>query len=428
MKTILIKGGRLIDPSQGIDKTMDLVLRGGRVDAVGGACAGADLVIDAAGKIVCPGLVDMHVHLREPGNEEAETIASGTAAAVASGITSVACMPNTIPAVDTQGAVAFILLQAERAGHANVFPIGAVTKGREGKELAEIGQLVQGGAVALSDDGSSVANAEIMRRALEYTQMFNRAIISHCEDRSLAGDGIMHEGFVSTVLGLPGLPAAAEDVMVARDVTLAEMTGGKLHIAHVSSGNSVDILRRARQRGVEVTAEVTPHHLALTDERMRTFDSNFKMNPPLRSQDHVDGLLEGLRDGTIDCIATDHAPHAVERKVAELDAAPFGATGMETMLPVLVRVLIEPEVLTWPQLIEKLTVSPAAVLGIPKGTLRVGADADVTIIDPDATWTIDPARFRSRSRNCPFAGWEVRGRAEATIVGGVLKYSGGELR
>ncbi len=423
MKTLQITNGRVIDPSQQLDEVTDLWIRGETVLAIGRRPdLQADEVIDASGKIVCPGLIDMHVHLREPGREEDETIASGTAAALAGGVTSVACMPNTEPALDNQAAAEFVYLQAERAGNANVFPIGAITKGRKGEELAEMGGLVEGGAVAFTDDGSPVVSAEIMRRALEYAQMFDKAVLSHCEDLELTKDGVMHEGVESMKLGLRGMPAAAEEVMVNRDIALAEATGGRLHILHVSTAGSVDILRRARQRGVQVTAEACPHHFTLTDECLRGFDSNFKMAPPLRTRDDVQAIIAGLKENVIQVIATDHAPHAPEKKMRELDQAPNGVIGLETLLPICVVALIEPGHLTWPQLIEKLTMNPAKVLGIDRGTLRPGADADVTVIDPAAEWVVDPNQFRSRSRNCPYRGWKVRGRAAAVLVGGQVRY------
>jgi dihydroorotase len=335
----------------------------------------------------------------------------------------VACMPNTEPAIDNQAAAEFVILQARRAGQANVFPIGAITKGRRGEELAELGGLVEGGAVGFSDDGSPVRSAEIMRRALEYARMFDRVVMDHCEDTELTRNGVMHEGEVSLALGLPGMPAAAEEIMVARDLILAEQTGGRLHILHVSTAGSVELIRRAKQRGVAVTCEACVHHFALTDEALRSFDSNFKMNPPLRTRRDVEAILVGLRDGTIDAIVTDHAPHAPEKKLRELDQAPFGVIGLETLLPICIKTLIEPGVLTWSEMIAKLTIHPARILGLDRGTLRPGAIADVTIIDPEAEWTIDPNQFRSKSRNCPFAGWRVRGRAHTVLVAGQVKYS-----
>jgi dihydroorotase len=424
MRTLCITNGRVIDPSQGLDQVSELWIRGESILAIGAQPQlRADQTIDAIGKIVCPGLIDMHVHLREPGREEDETIATGTAAALAGGVTSVACMPNTEPALDSQAAAEFVYLQAERAGNANVFPVGAITKGRQGQELAEIGGLVEGGAVAFTDDGSPVVSAEIMRRALEYCRMFDKAVLSHCEDVDLTRGGIMNEGFESMRLGLRGMPAAAEEVMVYRDIALAELTGGRLHILHVSTTGSVDLVRRAKWRGVRVTGEACPHHFTLTDQCLRSFDSNYKMAPPLRTQADVQAIQEGLKDGTLDVIATDHAPHAPEKKMRELDQAPNGIIGLETLLPICVVALIEPGHLTWPQLIEKLTLNPARVLSIDRGTLRPGADADVTVLDPTAEWTIDPGQFLSKSRNCPYAGWKVRGRVHAVLVSGEVKYA-----
>jgi dihydroorotase len=422
MSILRITNGRVIDPSQNIDQTADVWIGDKRILGIGPHPQPADRVLDAAGKIVCPGLIDMHVHLREPGREEDETIATGTAAALAGGVTSVACMPNTEPAIDSQGSAEFVYLQAARAGNANVFPVGAITKERKGAELAEIGGLIEGGAVAFTDDGSPVSSAEIMRRALEYCRMFDKAVMNHCEDLDLTRGGVMNEGFESVRLGLAGMPPAAEEVMVHRDIALAELTGGRLHILHVSTAGSVDLIRRARKRGVRVSGEACPHHFTLTDKCLRSFDSNFKMSPPLRTEADVEAIIEGLKDGTLEVIATDHAPHAPEKKMRELIEAPNGIIGLETLLPICIRSLIEPRHLTWPQLIDKLTIKPAKVLGIDRGTLRAGSIADVTIIDPDVEWTIDATQFKSKSRNSPFAGWPVRGRAHAAIVAGQVKY------
>jgi dihydroorotase len=424
MSKLLIKNGRLIDPSQGLDRTTNLLIEDGRIAGYDVSPNGQDVIIDAAGKLVAPGLIDMHVHLREPGREEDETIATGTAAAIAGGFTSIACIPNTEPPIDTQATVEFIRHQAALADNCNVYVVACVSKNREGKELAELGQLVEAGAVAFSDDGAPVYDAELMRRAFEYCLMFDKPILNHAEVRELTVGGVMHEGLASLILGLPGMPAAAEDVMTSRDVTLAETTGGRIHIMHVSTSGSIEIIRRAKKRSVRVTTEVCPHHFTLTDECLRTFDSNYKMSPPLRGKRDVEACIAGLVDGTIDVICTDHAPHALEKKMRELDQAPFGILGLETALGLVVKQLIEPGHLTWPQAIEKMTINPAKVLGIPKGTLAIGADADVTIIDPNVEWVVAPAEFRSKSRNTPFGGYRLRGRAETVIVGGKVKLGG----
>lgn len=423
MSSILIKNGRVVDPSRGFDQVTNVLLTDGKIEAIGKRVdTKADEVIDAKGLVVAPGLIDMHVHLREPGNAEEETIASGSAAAVAGGFTTVACMPNTEPAVDNPASAEYVFLQAARAGKANIYPIGAITRNREGKDIAEIGQLSRGGAVAFSDDGDSVQNAEVMRVALQYANMFNRPIVSHCEDKNLSGNGVMNEGYVSMVLGLPGIPNASEEIMVNRDITLAQMTRGRLHIAHVTTAGSVDLIRRAKKRSVRVTAEVCPHHLALTDEYVRSYDPNFKMNPPLRTAADQRALVRGLRDGTIDVIASDHAPHAPEEKDVEFVYAPFGVIGMETTLGVVLTRLYHKKLLGLQELLAKMTINPARILNLPKGTLNIGADADVTIIDLEREWTVDVTKFFSKSRNCPFAGWKLRGKAVCTIVGGQVKY------
>jgi dihydroorotase len=427
LRTIQITGGRVIDPSQELDQIGDVWISGGRILPAGGGSDEAEIVIDARGMIVCPGLIDVHVHLREPGNEEDETIATGASAALAGGVTSVACMPNTIPAIDTQAAAEFVVLQAQRARQANVYPVGAVSKGRKGEELAELGQLVAGGAVAFTDDGAPVASAALMRRALQYAKMFDLVIMQHCQVLELTTGGIMNEGFESMRLGLGGMPAAAEDIMVARDIRLAEITGGRLHIQHISTARSVELVREGQRRGVRVTAEACPHHFTLTDETLKSFDSNFKMNPPLRTWNDVEAVIGGLKDGTIEILATDHAPHAREKKMREIDQAPFGIVGLETLVPITVTKLIEPGHLSWMEALRKLTVNPAKLLGIPKGTLRPGADGDVTIIDPHTPWTIDPSRFRSKSHNTPFGGWEVRGQAHTVLVAGEVRFTRGGI-
>jgi dihydroorotase len=382
----------------------------------------ADETIDAAGLVVAPGLIDMHVHLREPGREEDETIETGTRAAVAGGFTSVACIPNTEPPIDTQAAVEFIHQKAARADNCNVFVVACVSRNREGKELAEIGQLVEAGAVAFSDDGAPVYDAELMRRAFEYCRMFDRPILAHEEVLELSRGGVMHEGLVSLVLGLGGMPAAAEEVMIGRDIALAEVTGGRLHVMHVSTAGGVALIRDAKRRGARVTAEACPHHFTLTDESLRGFDSNFKMSPPLRTAADVEAIIAGIVDGTIDCIATDHAPHAREKKMLEIDRAPFGILGLETAVGLCTTRLIHAGRLGWPRLIEALSTLPARILGVNRGTLRPGAVADVTLIDPELSWRVDAAAFCSKSVNSPFDGWTLRGRAVATIVGGRVKH------
>jgi len=423
MKTLLIRGGRVIDPAQGTDRTDDVWVVGDKIFGIGGRDdLKPDHVIDARDCIVSPGLIDMHVHLREPGREEDETIATGTASALAGGVTSVACMPNTEPPLDTEAAAAFVCLKAKMAGNANVFPVGAITKGRQGKELAEMAGLVKGGAVAFTDDGTPVESAEIMRRALEYSKMLGKPILSHAEDLELTRGGVMHEGAVSRRLGLRGMPAVAEDIAVFREIALAELTGGRLHILHVSTAGAVELIRQGKRRGVRVTGEACPHHFCLTDESLSTFDSNFKMAPPLREQRDVEAIVEGLKDGTLSVLSTDHAPHSPEKKARELDQCPNGIIGLETFLPVCVVKLIEPGHLSWFQMIEMMTRNPAEVLGIDRGTLRTGAVADITVIDPATTYKIDVNTFRSKSRNCPYHGWEVRGRASAVVLAGEVKY------
>lgn len=425
-KPILIRGGRIVDPSQGSDETADLAMVDGKIAGIGrtaAAAAGPSAeMIDARGLIVAPGLIDMHVHLREPGQEEKETIETGAAAALAGGFTAVACMPNTEPALDDDTQIEFVRRQGKRAAQARVYPIGAITKGRGGKELAEIGLMVKAGAVAFSDDGVGVADPGVCLRAMQYVSMFGKLFIQHCEDKSLAGKGVMNSGPTATRLGLPAIPPMSEDIMVQRDITLARTTNVRYHVAHISTAGSVELVRQAKKLGARVTAEVCPHHLLLTDEACATYDPNFKMNPPLRSKADVAACIEGVRDGTIDCLVTDHAPHLDSEKELGFQEAPFGVIGLETALPLFIQALIEPKVLDWPRLIAALSTRPAELLGIPGGTLKVGSIADVTVIDPDTEWTIDAAAFRSKSRNTPFGGWKVRGRAAMTIVGGELRF------
>ena len=418
MSCILIRNGRVIDPATHHDAVANLWIENGVIAAVGGPDRQATETIDAAGKLVCPGLIDMHVHLREPGREEDETIATGCGAAIAGGVTSVACMPNTEPPLDSQSAAEFVIQQARRAGLANVFPVGCLTKGKLGQDLSEMGGLVQGGAVAFTDDGTPVTDSEVMRRAMEYARGLGKAVLSHSEDLALTKGAVMHEGAESLRLGLKGYPAAAEEILIYREIALAEITGARLHILHVSSGRGVELIRWARDKGLPVTGEASPHHLLLNDECLRGFDSNFKMSPPLREKKDSAALIQGLKDGVITVLATDHAPHSVEKKMREIDQAPNGIIGLETFLPTCVKALIEPGHLTWPQMIAMMTLHPAQILGIDRGTLKLGAPADVTIINPDREWTIDVNKFRSKSRNCPFGGWKVKGLAEQVIVGG----------
>ncbi|NBU40189.1 MAG: dihydroorotase [Planctomycetia bacterium] len=426
MATLLIRGGRVVDPSQGVDRIDDVLVRDGLIVSIGhggGQPIGrADETVEAAGLVVCPGLVDMHVHLREPGREEDETIETGTRAALAGGFTSVACIPNTEPPIDTQAAVEFIRQKASRADTCNVFVVACVSRGREGKELAEIGRLVEAGAVAFSDDGSPVYDAELMRRALEYCRMFDKPVLAHEEVLELSRGGIMHEGLVSLVLGLPGMPAAAEDVMIGRDITLAETTGGRVHVMHVSTAGGVALIRDAKRRGVRITAEACPHHFTLTDESLRGFDANCKMSPPLRTAADVEAIITGLADGTIDCIATDHAPHAREKKLLEIDRAPFGILGLETAVGLTVTRLVATGRIGWPRLVEAMSLLPSRILGIARGTLQPGSVADITLIDPARSWRVDRSRLCSKSINTPFDGWTLQGRAVATIVAGRIKY------
>ncbi|NBP87584.1 MAG: dihydroorotase [Planctomycetia bacterium] len=426
MASMLIRGGRVVDPDQGIDRVDDLLIQDGQIVAIGQSgsqpLGKVDETLDASGLIVTPGLIDMHVHLREPGREEDETIESGTRAALAGGFTSVACIPNTEPPTDTQANVEFIRQKAARADTCNVFVVGCVSRDRAGKELAEIGQLVEAGAVAFSDDGSPVYDAELMRRAFEYCRMFDKAILAHEEVLELSRGGVMHEGQVSMALGLKGMPAAAEEVMIGRDIALAEVTGGRLHVMHVSTAHGVELIRQAKRRGVQVTAEACPHHFTLTDESLRGFDSNFKMSPPLRTAADVEGIINGLVDGTIDCIATDHAPHAPEKKLLELDRAPFGILGLETAVGLCVTRLIDAGHIDWLRFVDAISRLPAQILGVNRGTLRPGAVADVTLIDPSLQWQVDVSTFASKSINSPFDGWTLKGRAVATIVAGRVKY------
>ncbi len=421
---VLLRGGRVIDPASGTERAGDILIEKGRIVAIAPSLSplGQHLVC-VDGLVVAPGLVDMHVHLRDPGDTHKEDLASGTAAAVRGGFTAVACMANTTPAIDHATIVEGIRSRAEQVGVCRVYSIGAITKGRSGQELAPIASLVTSGVVGLSDDGTAVANAGLLRRAMMYTTMFDLPIIEHCEDPQISDGGVMHEGQWSTILGLHGIPAAAEETIVARDLLLAEATGARLHIAHVSTSGSVSLIREAKSRGVRVSAEVTPHHLVLTDEAVQGFDPNVKMNPPLRSAADVEQLRAGLLDGTIDGIATDHAPHAPQEKMVEFDRAPFGVIGLETALGVVLTALVRSRVLTLVEALRAMSTVPATILGIRGGRLAVGEPADVVVIDLDREWTVDAEAFASKSRNTPFQGWRLQGKAVLTVVDGKIKYS-----
>jgi dihydroorotase len=419
---LLVRGGRVIDPAAALDAVHDVLIEQGKIARVGARLSAPQgaAVIEAAGKWVCPGFIDMHVHLREPGHEYKETVATGTRAAAAGGFTAVCCMANTQPINDNRAVTDYIRAKAESEGVVRVYPIGAVTRGLEGKELAELAELAEAGCVAFSDDGHCVMNAELYRRAMEYTLPFGAPVISHAEDQMLSRGGCMNEGVVSTELGLAGIPAAAEDVMVARDVLLAELTGAHVHIAHLSTSGAVRLVREAKARGVRVTAEVTPHHLLLTEDAVRSWDANTKMAPPLRTKHDTEALIEALADGTIDCVATDHAPHALSEKEGEFDRAANGVVGLETAVAVLLDRLVRPGLLSVATFVSRLSRDPARLLRLPGGSLGIGAPADLTLLDPDAALTINPMNFKSKSRNTPFAGWSATGRAWKTIVGGTV--------
>ncbi|NQT19846.1 MAG: dihydroorotase [Planctomycetes bacterium] len=421
MADILIKNGRVICPDQGLDEVADLLITDGRIATIGAVREPAHEVIDAAGKIVCPGLIDMHVHLREPGDCDEETIATGSAAAIAGGFTTIVAMPNTDPPIDNPAAAEYVINKGRQANLANVLPAGAITLGREGTELTEMGLISLAGAAAFTDDGSWVTSAGLMAKALKYAKLTGLPIMSHCEDPSLAGNGVMNAGRAAAELGLAGTPVSAEETAIARDIILAHETGGRLHVTHVSTAGGVELIRRAKERGDNITADATPHHLTLTEEFARGYNTNARVNPPLRTKADVDALRAGIKDGTIDAIASDHAPHAPQEKACEFDKAAPGVVGLETTLSMLAAKLVGTDFLTWPELIAALTIRPARALGIAKGTLRPGADADIVVIDPAAEWIIDSARFVSRGRNCPFDGMSVVGRAEVVIAGGAIK-------
>lgn len=421
---LLLRGGTIVDPSQKLEKKVDLLIEKGKIAGLGRISGKKSWrVVDAAGWIVAPGFVDMHVHLREPGREDKETILTGSRAAAAGGFSSVLCMPNTQPVNDSEAITHFILERARQAGLVNVFPAGAITKGSKGEELAEIGEMVKAGAAAITDDGNPVESNQLMRRALEYAKIFDIPVIDHCEERSLAAGGCVNEGPVSTRLGLRGMSRVAEELHVARDIMLSRITGGRAHIAHLSTRESLQWVRQAKQEGLPVTCEVAPHHFVLTDADIRDYDTNFKMHPPLRTRSDVEALLGGLADGSIDCIATDHAPHTRLEKEETFEEAANGIVGMETAIPLSWEVLIRGEVVSVSRLVELFSLNPNRILKLGRGTLQEGATADVTVIDPDRETTIDVAKFKSKSRNCPFHGWTLQGVPVMTVVGGRIVHS-----
>ncbi len=424
MNPILIRGGRVIDPSRGTDDVADLLVEEGRIAGIGRNIAPPEgtEIVEAAGQVVAPGLIDLHVHLREPGQEELETVASGAMAAASGGFTAVCAMPNTDPVTDNQAAVGFIVRQAARAGKARVYPIGAVTLGQKGEQLAEFGEMVSAGAVALSDDGRPIMSSHMMRTALEYARTFGVAVADHCEDMTLAQGGSMHEGIVATRLGLKGIPSAAEEIHVARDCILAELTGGHIHLCHMSTRGSVELIRRAKEKGLRVTAEATPHHFALTHDRCAGYDTNAKMNPPLREAEDREAIRQALADGTIDVIASDHAPHHYDAKEREFDQAPNGITGLETALGLAIRELVVPGLLSLSDLIGRMSTIPARTFNLPGGTLAVGAPADIVVFEPGLRWVVRSEEMHSKSRNSPFLGEEMVGRANLTLVDGRIVF------
>jgi len=424
---LIIRNGRVIDPANGIDKKCDVLIVGGRIAEVGN-CAGLAekperKIIDATGRLVTPGLIDMHVHFREPGDEEEETIASGSAAAVAAGFTSVVCMPNTDPVVQHETDVEYVHRKGRQARKTHVYVMGAITKGRQGLELAEMGLMTEAGAVGFTDDGTGVQEPAVMLRALKYAAMFDTLIAQHCQDNGFGGSGAMNAGYYSTILGLPGMDSLAEEAMLWRDIQLIKKTGVRYHAQHISTAGSVQLLRQAKRESLPVTCEVTPHHLLLNEECCAEYDTHYKVNPPLRTNRDIDALREAVAEGLVDVLASDHAPHLKSEKELEFLAAPFGIASLECALGLYVKALVEPGVLDWPGLIRLMTAGPARVIGVDKGTLGKGKQADVTIIDPQAEYAVDVNTFRSKSRNCPYHGWRLRGKVEKTIVAGEIRFS-----
>ncbi|HEX2722340.1 MAG TPA: dihydroorotase [Gemmatimonadaceae bacterium] len=426
-RPLLLRGGRVLDPSRNVDTVGDVFISDGKIESSGERLGDPDgaQIVDCDGLIVSPGFIDVHCHLREPGREDVETIASGARAAAAGGFTAVCAMPNTDPVTDNQAAVGFIIRQAQRANAARVHVIGAISVGQKGETLAEMGEMVAAGAVAVSDDGRPVVSAHLMRTALEYARSFGIPVIDHCEEPTLANGGSMNEGFVSARLGLKGIPSEAEEIMVIRDILLARRTGGHVHLAHMSTHGSVELIRWGKERGINVTAEVCPHHISLTEDRVLTYDANAKMNPPLRTEKDVEALRDAVEDGTIDMIATDHAPHHYDEKEREFADAPNGIVGLETALAVCVTNLVETRHIDFGTLVEKMSCAPARLFGLPGGTLAAGSPGDVTVFDPARSWRVDPLGFLTKGRNTPYAGSTLIGRAVCTIVGGSMVHRSG---
>ncbi len=423
---LLIKNGRVVDPANRLDKKCDVLIADGKIAELGSfngaAEQSSDRVIDAAGKLVTPGLIDIHVHFREPGDEEEETIASGSTAAVAAGFTSVVCMPNTKPAIESETDVEYVHRKGRQTRKTHVYCMGAITKKREGVELAEMGMMAEAGARGFTDDGHGVQDPAVMLRALKYAKMFDVVVAQHCQDDGYAGGGVMNAGYYATILGLPGIDPLAEEAMLWRDIQLIRKTEVRYHAQHISTAGSVELIRQARKDSLPITCEVTPHHLLLNEECCADYDTNYKVNPPLRRQKDVEALKAAFAEGLIDALATDHAPHLQSEKELEFLSAPFGIASLECALALYVKALIEPKILDWPGLIRLMTANPAGIIGIDKGTLGRGKQGDVTIIDPEAEWEIDVNRFLSKSRNCPYHGWKVKGKVEKTIVGGEVRF------
>jgi len=430
---LLIENGRVVDPANSIDKKCDLLIVDGKIAEVGGKIQSSKLetqnqltVIDATGKLVTPGLIDIHVHFREPGDEEEETIASGSTAAVAAGFTSVVCMPNTNPVIENETDVEYVHRKGRQTRKTHVYTMGAITKGLQGVELAEMGFMAEAGAVGFTDDGGGVQDPSVMLRALKYAAMFNVVVAQHCQDNSFVGDGVMNAGYYSTILGLPGADVLAEEAMLWRDIQLVKKTSARYHAQHISTAGSVELIRAAKKDSLPITCEVTPHHLLLTEQCCAEYDTNYKVNPPLRRDEDVAALKQAIAEGLIDALVSDHAPHLQSEKELEFLAAPFGIASMECSLALFVKALLEPGILDWPGLIRLMTEKPAKIIGVDKGTLGVGKQADVTVIDPDAEYEIDVNKFRSKSRNCPYQGWLVKGKVEKTIVGGEVRFEAGD--